>query len=236
MPQPPVQIQDTLNRFESCVSMNLHHELNAVTGSSGEVDLKITIRFGRQRLKVRDKHFLLGLRRGELHLEITNGKIPLDNVGLTAPFEREIEVEAQQERGDGVEVNVAMAGSLKTIDNSKTSDKVKYKRWRVPSGGSETSLSWFFNEIFECGLLEGLLSQERLGTIDSITKPCSVYVTFGVSRQSDLNIEEIEDVLEDVPAKTLSRNKERLKQREAYVRLIEKNMQPYLSRVRQSLS
>lgn len=190
-----------------------------------EVSLQLTIRFSKCTIGVPGGKVEFRIRRGELDLKLTNGKIPLEKMGLTTPFELRTEVEEQQETGHEAEANIAEALSAKVKTASKTAIKTKSIHSPVENRGTEEHPVWEFS--MEPHLI-GKLTKESLGTVERNGQPCSVEATFVVRSQTDIQLLDATGLLK---AKNLSRNKTAWLTREFFLRLIEPKLQPYLSRV-----
>lgn len=241
------QLSNSSNRFPDCVFLKLHSEplltsssLIATSAStpvraSGKVDLKLTIRFGKQEIGVPSvrSSVWFGLRRGELRLEITNGKMPLETIGLKAEFAKEIEVEVGSEMGRETELNLAGALGIKDKGTIKRSDKAKQKFYQCHSKGTETEPVWEFEVKTERPpILEGQLTEERLGTVESLNAPCHLRATFMVRRQRDVYLIESEGLFR---VENLSRDQLAIIEREFFNRFIKSRLQPYLSQVEEQL-
>ncbi|WP_190340686.1 hypothetical protein [Leptolyngbya sp. FACHB-36] len=195
--------------------------------ATSSTNLSLTIRFGRQEIKVPGGRVWFGLKRGELRLKLEDGKIPIEKMGLTAALELELEREDQQEQSREGEANIAIAGGVKTKDAAKRASKVKSKIHQVVTGGTEEAPVWRFEVKTSEPVLEGQLTEERLGTIEAATGPCGVAATFGVRGQRDICLIEAGGLW----ATDIGRNKKALLEREFFLRFIAPKLQPHLSRV-----
>lgn len=183
--------QVPLNSFPDCVFMKLHsapvqgHKLgflihnNQTSESVEHVDLKLTIRFGKQAINVPGGLVWFGLKRGELKLRLENARIPLEKMGLTAKFATEIEYEEQQERGKEFEANLAVAGGVKDKGSEKSASKVKYMTYSVSTRGTEEEPVWIFESQTKQIILKGQLTEELLGTLHPSSTPCLIKQWFG---------------------------------------------------------
>ena len=240
MNQPATNPLKIENRLSDCVYMKLHsapvQSVPAVfpfftepttveVAQRPDIDLKLTIRFYKQCLQAPGGQIEFGLRRGVLNVMLTNGKIPLEKMALTVPFEFEVEVEEQRERGRQLEGNVALAGGVKVTDADKTATKVKVKRYNVANRGTEECPIWEFSMEPH---LSGQLTETLLGIVAVTGEPCQVEATFEVRSQSDIELFDASGLLR---AKNLSRNKTAWATREFFLRFIAPKLQPYLSRV-----
>lgn len=199
--QKPETSQLEVNHFPNCVFMRLHctpiqpeqasspflrflkstFKLPIITVK--QTELKLTIRFGAQAIKVPGGQIRFGLKRGELKLEIEKSRIPLEKMALIAEFATVIESEVQQERGKEAEANLAVAASFKTKEVGKTADKLKYNTYQVFTEGTETKPVWVFEAKTKSPILSGQRTEEKMGTVEITSQPCHVKATFEVRGQ-----------------------------------------------------
>ena len=237
------------NKFPNCVLMKLHstliqtqelqssviilnHTSQTIGSATEQIDLKLTIRFGEEEIRVLKSKVRFGVKRGELKLELENSRIPLEKMGLTAKFEPGVEVEVHQEKGGETQgsASIGIKSDLSTTikGSTKTGRKAKYKDYQVFTKGTEEKPVWVFEVKTNELMLQGQLSEEKLGTVEITAQPCRVVATFEVRGQTDLNLTESEGLFS---AKNLSRNRTALLTREFFLRSIAPKLQPYLSRV-----
>ena len=171
-----------------------------------------------------------GLKRGELTLQLKNGRIPLEKIALKAEFAKVLEVEEQEEKGLEREITVAMTGGVKGKDASKATSKIKRLVSQVHNRGTEEQPSWTFEACVDRiqPILEGNLTEELLGTLEVTGTPCSLTATFCIQNQSDIHLFDSSGL---IAGKNLSRNKTAWATRELFLRLIASKLQPYLSKV-----
>ncbi len=249
MTQIPTSRVEPANRFPDCVFMKLHNEpldekrrsplvtifTQYQSDNRRKVDLKLTIRFGRHEIKTPKlgSSVQFGLRGGELKLKLENGEMPLETMGLKSEFATEIEIETGRETGREIEAHLAMSGGLKDKGTSKQSDKVKRKVYQCRTRGDETNPIWVFEaKTGEQGILEGQLTQERLGIVEIADEICYVKATFQIRMQSDLYLIESGGLL---GASNLSRNKSAFIERAFFQQFVERKLQPHLSQVEMQL-
>lgn len=234
------------NRFSDCVFMKLHSVpisteakssillLKSITdwktGSCNQIELRLTIRFGEQEIKVVGGHVWFGIKRGELKLKLENGKMPLESLALTPVFETVIELEVQNEESSETEgstsVSVTGGVSARTKGSRKTATKAKYRDYQVTSRGSEIDPVWIF-EAKTTPTLSGKLDKELLGVLQLTEKPARVVSVFEIRGQMDLHLTQAGGLW----TKDISRNKSALLEREIFLRTIAPKLQPYLSRM-----
>jgi len=228
---------EPLNQFPDCVSMKLHSQFQSVLPLPEEADLHLTIRFGEQKIPLPNQQgqVVFGLKKGELRLKISQGRIPLETMGLTVPFQREIAVEQQDQEGIGGEASFSKDPGFKLTGSRSIADKVQYKLYQVRSRGTEIEPVWVFEEQRQ-DCLNGSLSKERLGTVVVEGNACVVMATFEVSHQTDVCFIEIDDLLPQGIFKRLSRTKQIHICKEFFTRCILPKLQQPLSQVEHRLT
>lgn len=245
-PMPQAQSNQLIpeNRFPDCVFMKLHSEpvrsqkrsvLGLLPQSATkspqlkQVDLKLTIRFGKQTIQCPGGTVQFGLKRGELKLKLENSRIPLEKIGLKASFAKTVEVEEQQEKGRESEATLAVAGGVKTKNTGKTATKSKFMLDRVTNHGLEEEPAWEFEGQGGAEpVLQGQLTEELLGTIELMGHPCCLRATFEIRGRSDIHLFDSDGLLR---AKNLSRNKTAWATQEFFLRFIAPKLQPHISQV-----
>jgi hypothetical protein len=206
------QFTEPINRYPDCVFLKLNgsyqwHSLcedsRHLKSSSLEkeevrsdyddiIHLKLSIRFGGQQIKVRRGHICFGLRRGELKLRIVNGTIPIENQCLTAPFENEIALEIQDDKGIETEGGLSVGITAKAKDTRKISLKKSLKTYMISTRGSESEPIWIFEAITQQHTLKGQLSKIALGSATILSNSYSIMATFEVRNQNDIQIIEVD--------------------------------------------
>ena len=237
------------NRFPDSVFVKLHsiptqYEVRtssvvvpAISSSTSNksIELTLTIRFGDQRMKVPGGSVWFGLKRGELKLNLENGKIPLETQELTRPYELEIEVIEREEKGEEIEFHatatsgVDIGGNQKNIKN--TSVQKTRMIYQTGTRGTEVNPVWIFETRTTELILIGQLSQVKLGTVEVAAHPCLVDATVEVRRQ-DIQLTQADGLL--LP-KNFGQYKTALLQRAFCLRHIAPKLQPYLSRIERQL-
>jgi hypothetical protein len=240
MSQPDNNLLKTENRWSDCVLMKLHSapveseeassrlllpEVRAGRATKREISLNLTIRFYKQSIQVPGGRVEFGLKQGKLELNLTNGKIPLEKMGLTVTFEVEVEVEEQQEEGRESEGAISLAGSFKIKDAHKSTTKTTSKHHQVVNYGTEAAPIWEFQMK---PFLRGQLTKTLLGIVEVTEEPCQVNARFTAPSQRDL---ELLDVSGIISVKHLSRNKTAWATREFFLRFVHPRLYPYLSQV-----
>ncbi|CCI15878.1 hypothetical protein MICAF_1620006 [Microcystis aeruginosa PCC 9807] len=164
-----------------------------------QIDLVADIRFGTHTLKTPVGEIKIGLNKGKLQTVIENGKVPLGNIHLVnhVTLQRDVKIkeEVTNETQFGVkgEVNVSgqpkIGGSLgaeKKI-GQKRSEEYQDKKYGVKTEGGESDPIWIFTPITG-EVLEGLLQDTLLATIDVTKNPCTVISTFQKPEPEDIKI------------------------------------------------
>ncbi|MFN6338610.1 MAG: hypothetical protein ACK41W_07790 [Cyanobacteriota bacterium] len=97
------------------------------------INLRLSIRFGVESVKVAGGSIWFGLKRGELRLKLVNAVIPIEKQGLIAPFQNEVILEVQHDKGSEVEgstsVSTIAGFTAKAKDVTKKSEKISYKSY-----------------------------------------------------------------------------------------------------------
>jgi hypothetical protein len=198
-----------------------------------QIDLILNIHFGKHREEVSGGSVTFGLKRGELKVELTNGEVPLKNIKLKDEFQTVVEIEVQEEKASEEQVGATVAvtpGLAATWrETGKTAEKVKYQAYQVSTKGELNDPIWVFEVKTNEEILQGLLQNTELATIDVKTKPCCLVATFYVMEPEDICLTDAQWFLtKQIPKKKMAVIERRI------VRLfLEKKLKqkPYLSRV-----
>ncbi|UBF27488.1 hypothetical protein K9N68_05960 [Kovacikia minuta CCNUW1] len=199
-----------------------------------QIDLKLTIRFGKQIIKFPGGTVEFGLKRGELALRFWNGKMPMEKVQLKFDFLKALEVEDQREYGQELEGVIAVAPGVKIKDANKLSSKTKRSVSQVHNRGTEEQPVWEFqaHSSQDPPILLGQLTREHLGTVEMAGTPCSCTAIFTIRNQNDLYLFDASGL---ISGKNLSRNQLALIERKFFLRFIAPKLQPHLSQVEEVL-
>jgi hypothetical protein len=227
----PPEPLEPLSPLSDCVLMKLHSQPQ----SHGEAELYVSIQFSEKEIELpNQRRITFGLRRGELRLKISGGKIPLETRGLITPLQREITIEEQYQSGTGGEIGISKDPGLKLTGSQSMTDKVQYKLYSVHSKGTEKEPVWVFEELLQ-DCLRATLQQERLGKVAIENSPCKVVATFGVLHQTDICFPEIDELLPGGVFRALKRAKQRHICMEFFKRCILPKLQQSISRVEHQL-
>jgi hypothetical protein len=198
-----------------------------------QVDLVFNINFGEHQEPLERGHVRFGLKRGELKVTLTNGEVPLKNIKLNDVFETVVEKEVDVEKGresqavGNLGINLGASGTSK--ESNKTTDKIKYKEYQVRATGNLTEPIWIFEVKTDKEILQGLLQNAPLATIDVTAKPCKLVVTFNVTRPEHICITDGAYL----GANSITKKKTAIIERGIIHRLLEGRIKekPYLSQV-----
>ena len=192
------------NRFPRCLRMELDLSLIQQKGiierirqtKLEQIYLILNIHFGEHQEEIHygSGNVTFGIKRGELRIKLINGEVPLKNIKLKDEFptviETEIQKELERERQSGVKVVFKnpdiTAGSKIT---KKEVEKIKNKEYQVRTGGGKVDEPiWVFEAKTDKAILEGLIQDTKLTTIDVKSKPCHLIATFIVKNTQDICI------------------------------------------------
>jgi hypothetical protein len=218
------------------------HVENAVTR---QFELKLTINFGQQRIKLPFTEVVFGLKGGELRFMLKHGVMPLEHTHLTNLFLTEVPIDILQERATAYSVlpSIAVGGKFGDLlpsiavggkfgEDKKTIEKRKYIEYPCQRRGSDTAPYWEFHSAqlqSDLPLLSGLLSEVPLARLKvSESMLCRLEATFKIRGQRDLCLIESNGLLK---VKDLTRNKSAHLTREFFLLLIEPKLHNYMSKV-----
>lgn len=234
-----------VNRFPSCVfvkltgslfktSKNLFSSLGIFTKdklvNSEIFELKLTIRFGKEKIDVPGGSVWFGVKRGELRLKMTNAKIPIEKQGLVPVLENGLNVEIQQEEGleieGGASFGAASSINARRKGVTKTSSKAIVKSYSISTSGAEHEPVWIFEAKSHASILIGQVNEVPLGPVCMCNpKQCSIRATFSLRGQQDISLIEAEGLW----SKNIGRNKLAILERELFLRYISARLNPWLS-------
>ncbi|MEL6578655.1 MAG: hypothetical protein AAFQ14_02795 [Cyanobacteria bacterium J06621_12] len=199
-----------------------------------QIDLILNILFGEHREEIQGGSVTFGLRRGELRVQIIDGQIPLANIRLKNYFPIVVEKEIQEERAKGKQNRIQLGlknSGLASSDQSikKLTEKVKYEEHQIKIKGTEKNPIWIFEVKTDKEILEGLLQDENLATINLKADSCSLVATFHITKPEDICIIDAQWLW----VKEISDKKKKVIAAGIVRRFLEKkiNLNSYLSRV-----
>ncbi len=196
------------------------------------IELFMTLRFGKQKIKVPGGHIWFGIKRGDLGLKLKNGRIPLERMGLVSQFQMDLYTNEVKEKGQDAEANLAMTPGIRTRSINRFSTNVQYRNHQILTRGTEKEPIWEFEtKTKEVEFLSGQLTEVSLGRVEVKNVPCTLRAKFTVRGQRDIHLIEAEGLW----ARDISRNKRALLERKFFLQFIASKLQPYLSQVKGQL-
>ncbi|AFY68798.1 hypothetical protein Pse7367_0488 [Thalassoporum mexicanum PCC 7367] len=219
---------DDIDRFPSCVSMRLHCDaIESEKEGFDRLDLQLTIRFGEHTEEILGGTVTIALKRGDLKLKIEDGRVPLDDLQLTAEFEEYIEYEEAQEIGTEVKGSVSAKDvGIEAKETGKRSRKSQSKYYQVHTAGTETEPIWRF--IDQTGkYLHRMLKKTTIGIVHAESNPCQIAARFTVSGVGDIYLVKASGLW----PKNISRNKFAQLERFLVGLILQEKLQPHLSYV-----
>ncbi|MDJ0901485.1 MAG: hypothetical protein QNJ55_22015 [Xenococcus sp. MO_188.B8] len=175
------------NRFENCLRMEF--ETKQVTRT--QFDLIASIRFGIEQVSIHYGKAQFAIKKGKLKVNLVNGEVPLKNIKLYKILETKEEIKSQQgvTQEDNTGVNLGWknpgiyAGSKKTKQNGQ---EYIVKEYLVKTKGGLSDPVWIFEATANNDILEGLLQQTSLATVNVTGNPCVSLITFEVENTEDI--------------------------------------------------
>lgn len=206
-PKPQVE-----SKFPDCVAMKLHLQakspdlkalplfsrlIKEVTTHPQEFDLSLTVNFsgeqeiivpGGTRLGLPGGQVTFGVRRGRLQFTLQNCKLPLEKITLSAPFKVSIQVERQKTKSNEIQAGAASnAPSIGAKATEGSIEKTTEEVSQVKKIGSEDKPGWIFEAYGEHSILNGLLREAPLGTLQIAELPCEIVADF-IVRGEDVRL------------------------------------------------
>ncbi len=189
------------NKFPDCLFLKLHGELvstsenysslNNPNSITNQIQLKLTIRFGKQQLQMEGTTVNFGLKSGKLNLKLNNSRILMETLGLTPQFTTvyEMETSTEQSQSEAKSVAITFRGGFTTTETKVTTEvrKLKDKKYQVYTKGTEEEMNWMFLREKSQPILQGILQTEKLGNLEVNSKPCQIEATFQIEDE-DIHI------------------------------------------------
>ena len=196
-PSSTTPLSQTHNRYPD----SLYLELAATPVLSGgtdieQIDLYLSIDFHEQWQPINAGRVKFGFKGGELQIHLENGKIPTEYRQLSGW----VQLSADKT-------------SLSSIE------------CQVLSYGEAESPVWMWQGKMGMSVLQGSLSQTKLGTVQVTDKPCCIEAVFTVS-PGDVYLTSVEGLW----SHTISPNQLAVLERKLVLFLLESKLKPYLSR------
>lgn len=238
MSQSNIQSKKTENFLKSCVFIKLEKE-SQVSSHQGifseEIEIQLTaIRFGEQVMSTskRDKIVSFGLKRCKLILNLNNCTMPIENMGLTAPFQKQIKLERENKNKDDKQLDVGMTSGYRMTEGIEWGEKISDIIPQVYTTGTEKNPVWVFQAVAE-ECLRGQITKEKLGIIKVNNNPSSLEAKLTIKGQSDLHFIDTSGIFE---GKNLSHEAKKLLLIKFYLKYIEPRIKNHLSRIQLQLS
>ena len=200
------------SKFPDCVVMKLHLQAKSeapkaspllglskaqVTAHPKEFDLSLTISFsgeqeiivpGGTRLGLPGGRATFGVRRGQLRFVFQNCKLPLEKTTLLKPFKVSIAVERQKTKSNEIQAGAASnSPSIGAKATEGSTEKITVEVFQVKKIGSEDKPTWIFETYGDRTVLEGMLTEAQLGTLQIDELPCEIAADF-IVRGDDIQI------------------------------------------------
>ncbi len=231
------------DKFPDCLSMKLHGQSviprwllqfkkifspQPQENLTEQIELQLTIRFGEQEISVFGGTVRFGLRGGEFKLNLTNCKIPLENLGLTPQLPEKIEIENQIENSEGTEDTVALTlrGGYTAKNNQATKEVYKFKdeAYQVYTKGTEENPILVFQLQTDKEIFIGGWQKKKIGILEVDNKPCTVEALF-VVQEEHIRLTSATGIW----SKDIGRAKIAWLQRELILSWLIPKLQPYIS-------
>ncbi|MBE9182421.1 hypothetical protein IQ268_28130 [Oculatella sp. LEGE 06141] len=165
-----------------------------VVNPPGELDLRLTIAFGgEQEIQIPGGSRLggratFGVRRGQLRFVFQKCKLPLEKTVLLNPFRVSIDVERQKTKSNEIQAGAALdSRSIGAKASEGSVEKTTVEVFQVKKVGSEDNPAWIFEAYGNRTVLEGMLRETLLGTLQVAELPCEIAADFTV-RGDDVQI------------------------------------------------
>jgi hypothetical protein len=242
-PQPPPE-----NKFSNCLLMKLQgiviepekqgiFNLKLKSGATDQIKLLLNLRFNEHIEPLLNGSIKFGIKGGELSLKLQNCSISLPSVPVGKPFKLAVQALPNEKNQQQAKAN---KGALEdTLFESKSADKTKIPQTetakkndnspviscQISTKGSEENLAWVFALKSDEQVLQGIIKNVVIATIDVTGKPCRLEAVFSVSAQ-DVYITESEGLWSE----NISKKRRSIIQRAIVHRLLKRKLKPYLSR------
>ena len=225
------------NKFPDCLFVKLHGELVSISenysslnnpnGTTNQIVLKLTIRFGEQQWQEEDVTVNFGLKSGKLNLKLSNSNILMETLGLTPQFQTVYEIERTTEKSEAKGSDTAFTTrpgvTLKGNNISTEARKFTDKIYQVYAKGTEEEISYVFQLETSEPILQGILQAEKLGNLEVNSKPCQIEATFHIG---DIQIIKTTGLLDQ----NMSREQAAIVEIDFFENFIKPQLLPYISR------
>lgn len=183
-------VRTLVEPYENCLSMEMYGELEAQQEEI-RIRLCLSIKFGREEITLLEigglqiANIQIGIRGGELQLELEQCRMPTTSMKLINPLINEIEIDAESEETTtsnlGVQANPEkIEGSVSRERENTTRNAFKFSKYQIKAKGGERSPTWEFEVETGQPILEGVLKDETLGILHVESSACAVTASFQV--------------------------------------------------------
>lgn len=200
-----------------------------------QIDLYLTLQFNQQWESFPQGRIQFGLKGGALRLRVEGGEVPYESrimgsLELVLPTV-ERDAEAQVSISDRIPSALAVStlvlqGNDISIPGLPISQTHSPSICHITTKVTEENPAWIFEEEQGQPILSGSLNRIKLATLQVSALPCRVDATFEVSRQ-DICLTQVQGLWPP----EISRNKRAVLDRLIIQHLLERKLQPYVSRV-----
>lgn len=242
-PQPPPE-----NKFSDSLLMKLEgiviepekpgiFNLKLKSAATEQIKLLLNLRFKEHWEQSLGGRFKFGIKGGELSLKLKNCTIALPSSAIGKSFKLAVQTLPSEKKRQQVKANQeaveATLSEIKSGDKAKNpqteaakkTDKSQVVSCQITTRGSEENLAWIFALKTDEPVLQGIIKNLILATINVTAKPCRVEAVFSVSPQ-DVYITESEGLWPE----NISKKRRIVIQRAIVHRLLKRKLKPYLSR------
>ena len=238
MSESNIQSTQPENILKSCVFLKLEKESQVSLHQKilfEEIGIKLTaIRFGEQVMSTakRDRVVSFGLKRCKLILNLNNCRMPIENMGLTAPFQKQVKLEIENKSKDDNQLDVGMTTGYRITDGREYGEKIYDVIPQVYTTGTEENPAWVFQAIAE-EWLRGQITKEKLGIIKVNNNPSFLEAKLIIKGECDLHFIDTSGIFN---GKNLSDEEKILLLRKFNLKYIEPRIKNYISRIQIQLS
>lgn len=211
--------------------------LKLKSAATEQIKLLLNLRFNEHWEQSLGGRFKFGLKGGELSLKLKNCTISLPSGALGKSFKlaaqtlpndkKQQQAKANQDALEEAlpEIKSGDQGKISQSETAKKTDNSQLISCQITTKGSEENLAWVFVLKTEEPILQGIIKNVILATINVTAKPCRVEAVFSVSAQ-DVYITESEGLWSE----NISKKRRIVIQRAIVHRLLKRKLKPYLSR------
>ncbi|MFB8788014.1 MAG: hypothetical protein U7123_04030 [Potamolinea sp.] len=244
-PQPSPE-----NKCSDCLLMKLEgiviepekpgiFNLKPKSAATEQIKLLLSLRFSEHLEPLLGGRIKFGLKGGELSLKLKNCTISLPSGALGKSFKLSVKAlpkdkkRQQSDTNQGgvedslIEMKLGNQANIAQNETAKITDS-RLISCQITTKGSEESLAWVFalkTVKTDEPILQGMIRNAILATINVTAKPCRIEAIFSVSAE-DVYITEAEGLWPE----NISKKRKIVIQRAIVHRLLKRKLKPYLSR------